>query len=136
MRFGNSNPLANIPLVVKNLLIINVIVFFAQDALPNIGFNFTEYFSLFNWRSELFYPHQLISHMFLHDDLNHLLLNMLGLYIFGRVLEGIMGSKKFMTFYLITGIGAGLISILSKEIYFQYLASKISPDLVLSLIHI
>lgn len=130
MRFGNSNPLTNIPLVVKNLLIINVIVFFAQNALPNIGFNFTEYFSRFYWRSELFYPHQLLSGMFLHSDFFHLLSNMIGLYIFGRVLEDIMGSKRFLTFYVISGIGAGLISILSKEVQFQYLASKISPDLI------
>lgn len=129
MRFGSST-LGNIPLVVKNLLIINVIVFLAQQALPQIGFNVIDYFALFHWKSELFMPHQFITYMFLHADWSHLFFNMFGLYIFGRVLEGIMGPKRFLSFYLITGIGAAVIQLISKEVQIQHLASQLDPELL------
>lgn len=127
-----SNPLKNIPVVVKNLIIINVLVYLAQLAAPAVGFNFTEYFSEFFWRGELFRPHQLVTSIFLHDpnDFSHLAFNMFGLFIFGRVLEDVMGSKKFLMYYIICGVGANLLSLISKEIQFQYLAAQIEPALL------
>ena len=100
MNFSN-NPLANLPIVVKNLMIVSVIFYLAQQGLPELGFNFTEFFALHHWRSELFYPHQLITYIFLHStqDFSHLLFNMFGLYMFGRVLESTMGEKKFLMYY-------------------------------------
>lgn len=128
MQFGNANPLNNIPPVVKNLLIINVIFFLAQLALPRIGFDLTEYCALYNWRSVLFYPHQLITYMFLHStsDFSHLLFNMFGLWMFGRVLETTMGAKRFLTYYLLTGIGAAVVQFISAEVQIQMLFSDLS----------
>lgn len=127
MNFSN-NPLASLPVVVKNLMIITVIVFLAQQGLPSVGFDFTDFFALHHWRSELFYPHQLISYIFLHStqDFTHLLFNMFGLYMFGRVLESTMGEKKFLMYYLITGVGAAVVQLISSEIQIQLLFSELS----------
>lgn len=128
MQFGNANPLTNIPPVVKNLLIINVIFFLAQLALPRVGFDLSEFCSLYNWRSELFYPHQLVTYMFLHStlDFSHLLFNMFGLWMFGRVLESTMGAKRFLTYYLLTGIGAAVVQMISAEVQIQMFLSDLS----------
>lgn len=131
MNFRSSNPLMNLPVVVKNLMIITVICFLAQKGLPAIGFDFTEFFALHHWRSDLFYPHQLITYIFLHStqDFSHLLFNMFGLYMFGRVLESTMGEKKFLMYYLITGVGAGLIQMVSLEVQLQFIFADIGNEI-------
>ena len=54
-------------------------------------------------------PHQLVTHMFMHGNLSHLLFNMFSLWIFGKTLENVWGQKRFLTYYIITGLGAALI---------------------------
>ncbi len=96
-----------IPPVVKNLIIINAIMFAATYI---IGSNYMyEKLALFFFESPLFKPYQLITHMFMHGDIWHILFNMYSLFIFGCVLEHVWGGKKFLLFYLVTGIGAALI---------------------------
>lgn len=100
------NPLANIPPVVKNLLIINVIfyiamlLFGAQMMTSVLG---VHYFDSPNFRIW-----QVVTYMFMHDysSLFHIMFNMFALYTFGTSLEYTMGSKRFLNFYLITGLGA------------------------------
>lgn len=130
MNFSNSNPLAGIPLVVKNLMIITVISFLAQKGLPAIGFDYTDFFALHYWKSDSFYPHQLITHIFMHStsDFMHLLFNMFGLYMFGRVLESTMGEKRFLIYYLATGVGAAIIQLISREVQIQMLVSELSAE--------
>lgn len=96
-----------IPPVVKNLIIINAIMFAATYI---IGSNYMYgKLALFFFESPLFKPYQLITHMFMHGDIWHILFNMYSLFIFGCVLEHVWGGKKFLLFYLVTGIGAALI---------------------------
>ncbi|GAC1438683.1 MAG: hypothetical protein NVSMB63_02710 [Sediminibacterium sp.] len=103
-----------LPSVVKNLLIINVLVFLAQNVLtgPALNFSFEDNFALHAWQSSLFRPWQLVTHMFLHGGWGHIFGNMLALWMFGSVLENLWGSKRFLTFYLICGLGAALMHLL------------------------
>ncbi len=92
--------------VVRNLLILNVVIFFLQDVSPY----FLDWFAMHPFTSSKFMPHQLVTYMFLHANFRHLFSNMIGLFFFGPVLENsVFGSKRFVVFYLITGIGAGLL---------------------------
>lgn len=92
--------------VVRNLLIINVFFFIVDHYL----FNLTEIFALRYIFSAKFYPFQFVTYMFLHSEgFSHIFFNMFALFMFGPMLERQWGAKRFLIFYLITGIGAGLI---------------------------
>ncbi|RZK82126.1 MAG: rhomboid family intramembrane serine protease [Pedobacter sp.] len=96
-----------IPPVVKNLLIINVLFFVAKLALANTGLpNLTGLFGVFYVDSSLFRVWQLVTYMFMHGDFMHILFNMFALFTFGGVIENRWGVKRFINFYLITGLGA------------------------------
>ncbi len=97
-----------LPTVVKNLIIINVLVLAAQHFVGNKYFMFNDTFALHSWQSELFKPWQLVTHMFMHGGLDHIFSNMLALYFFGSVLENVWGSKRFLIFYMVCGLGAAL----------------------------
>jgi membrane associated rhomboid family serine protease len=103
-----------LPSVVKNLLIINVLCFLAQKTLdgPTAAFSIEDMFALHAWQSELFKPWQLLTHMFLHGNLSHIFFNMLALWMFGSVLENVWGSRRFLIFYLVCGLGAALMHLL------------------------
>lgn len=103
-----------LPAIVKNLLIINGLFFLAQSTLqgPTVSFSFENVFALHAWQSSLFKPWQLVTHMFLHGDFGHIFGNMFALWMFGSVLENLWGSKRFLTFYLVCGLGAALIHLL------------------------
>ncbi len=100
------------PPVVKNLLIINLVVFVAQTILPlPLREGIMQYGALHFWKSPDFYPYQLFTYMYMHADFTHLLFNMFALWMFGRVVEYDLGSRRFLLYYLICGIGAGLIQL-------------------------
>ncbi|MEY4332918.1 MAG: hypothetical protein RLZZ196_1656 [Bacteroidota bacterium] len=109
-----------LPTIVKNLLIINGLLFLAQNTFagPTSTFSFEDYLALHAWQSELFKPWQLITHMFLHGDFGHIFGNMLALWMFGSILENLWGPKRFLLFYLLCGVGAAVIhlAILSFEL--------------------
>lgn len=101
-----------LPVVIKNLLIINGLVFLAQVVLQNnTNFSIEGYFALHDVRSYYFKPHQLVSYMFLHGGFDHILFNMFALWMFGSTLENYWGPKRFLIFYLLCGIGAGLLHL-------------------------
>ena len=102
-----------LPMVVKNLLIINGLFFLAQNTLqgPTSSFSIENVLALHAWQSSLFKPWQLITHMFLHGDIWHIFGNMFALWMFGSVLENLWGSKRFLTFYIICGLGAALMHL-------------------------
>src|SRR5450432_2385463 len=109
-RFGRSQV---IPPVIKNLIIINVIVYLIQWTFENRGSSFMEnFFALHDVRSTFFKPHQIITYMFLHGGFMHIFWNMLILWMFGSILENFWGSKRFLTFYIVCGIGAALLHLL------------------------
>lgn len=97
----------NFPPVVKNLIIINVLVFLAQSLLDT-KFALTARFALWPINSSLFQPYQLVTHMFTHGSMGHIFFNMFALWMFGKTLENVWGPKRFLSFYLICGIGAAI----------------------------
>ena len=106
--YGNDNNsgggfLSNIPKVTRNLLIINVIIFIFTLVNRHL---MTSTFALFYPSSPYFHWWQVITHMFMHGGIWHILFNMYTLVIFGSVLERIIGGKKFLVFYFICGLGA------------------------------
>ncbi|MBC8174023.1 MAG: rhomboid family intramembrane serine protease [Chitinophagales bacterium] len=102
------------PPVIKNLLIINGIVFLAQMAFPV----FDERIALYLFTSDLFNPFQIVTHMFAHANFFHIFLNMFALWMFGAALENVWGPKRFLTFYLICGLGAAVLH--SGVSYLEY----------------
>lgn len=104
---------------VKHLVIINVVFFIAKELLKSRGIYLDHYLALFFVKNELFMPWQFVTTMFMHADFQHLLFNMLGLWMFGSALEQIWGKNKFIFFYFSAGIGASLIYTLANYIQFQ-----------------
>lgn len=100
------------PPIVKNLIIINVIVFIAQLILDQ-QYALTSRLALWPVNSPYFEPYQLFTHMFTHAPsfIFHIIMNMLILYSFGRVLENVWGPKRFLLFYLACGIGAAVVHL-------------------------
>lgn len=109
-----SNLLRNLPEVVKNLLIINVLMFFGVQLFPQ----YNEFLALHNIGSELFMPHQLITHIFMHGSFAHLLFNMFALGMFGSTLEKVWGGKKFLIVYFVSAAGALFLQLLFN--YYNY----------------
>ncbi|MBN8836863.1 MAG: rhomboid family intramembrane serine protease [Sphingobacteriia bacterium] len=98
-----------LPLVIKNLLIINGIIFLAQNTIGRQGLiNMDDLFALHTWQSSLFKPWQFITHLFMHGNFSHLFSNMFALWMFGSILENLWGAKRFLIFYLACGLGAAL----------------------------
>ncbi|RYE20542.1 MAG: rhomboid family intramembrane serine protease [Sphingobacteriales bacterium] len=107
-----------LPPIVKNLIIINSLIVFAQFVLGKFHIDLSDYLGLHYWGSHYFKPWQLVTHMFMHgsfDDLNgtimHLFSNMFALWMFGSILENVWGPKRFITFYLICGLGAAMLHL-------------------------
>lgn len=94
--------LQQLPPITKNILLINVLLFLACQALPVLDYQL----ALFYFQSPHFQPWQLVTHMFMHGNLTHIFFNMFGVYMFGSVLERYWGGKKFLAFYLLSGLGA------------------------------
>lgn len=105
------------PPVVKNLIIANCVMLLATSLLP-FGAEIERYLALFNAQSPMFHSFQVVSYMFLHANLSHLFFNMFALWMFGRTLEMEIGSQRFLTYYLVCGIGAALLQLLVG--YFEY----------------
>ena len=96
-----------LPTVIKNLLIINGLVFLAQITIGK-QINIENTFALHTWQSPLFKPWQFFTHMFMHGDFSHILSNMFALWMFGSILENVWGPKRFLIFYIVCGLGAAL----------------------------
>lgn len=96
----------DIPPVVKNLLIINVIFFVATWVFKQQGIDLAEILGAHYFDLPKFGIWQPITYMFMHADITHIFFNMFGLFMFGGILESRWGAKRFINFYLITGLGA------------------------------
>lgn len=120
-----NNFLNSIPPVVKNLLAINIILWLITIVAPGFfnrwGLNLSveDILGMHYWSSEKFNPAQLITYMFMHGGFNHMFFNMFAVYMFGSALESIWGPRKFLLYYIVTGIGAGVIQQLFWTIEFQ-----------------
>ena len=108
--------------LVKHLVIINVIFFFSTLIFGNIVY---DWFALHYFENEKFEYWQLLSHMFMHGNINHILFNMFGLWMFGSPLEKMWGKNKFLFFYISAGLGAAALQMIMY--YFQF--SSISDQI-------
>jgi membrane associated rhomboid family serine protease len=104
---------SNFPPIVKNLIIINVLVFVAQTMFDS-EYSLTAKLALWPVDAPFFEPYQIATHMFTHGGFAHILFNMFGLFMFGRVLENVWGPKRFLFFYLACGIGAAATHLLMQ----------------------
>lgn len=109
-----------LPTAVKNILIINGLFFLATFSLGStFGIDLSNSMGLHYVGSDQFKPFQFITHLFMHGNFMHIFSNMFALWMFGSVLENTWGTKRFLIFYFVTGLGAALIhsSVLGIEFY-------------------
>lgn len=97
-----------IPPVTKNLLIINVLAFIATLTFQRSGVDLNNLLGLHFFMASDFRLYQLVTYMFMHGGFTHIFFNMFAVWMFGRILERVWGSRNFLIFYLVCGIGAGL----------------------------
>lgn len=112
-----------LPPVVKNLLIINGICFLAYISLGKFGIDLNQILGLHYFPSKEFNVFQIITYMFMHASFSHLFFNMFALWMFGYILELTWGGKRFLTYYMVCGIGAALVHY--AVFYFQ-----INPSII------
>ncbi len=133
---GYGRGFLNITPVVKNIILVNVVVFvayyigaraFNTDLRGILGIYFP--------KSDSFAPVQIISHMFMHADFMHILFNMYALFIFGQALENVWGPKRFLIYYFVTGLGALLLHESVLAIQYNSLAKMLSPEAVQTIIN-
>jgi len=118
-----------LPPVVKNLLIINGIFFIATIVLEStFHIDLVQFLGLHYPLSHNFGVWQLVSYMFMHGGFGHIIFNMFALWMFGNTLENVWGPKRFLNYYLVTGIGAALVQILIAYIRIQSIESGLNPD--------
>lgn len=115
-----------IPTVTKNLLIINVLMYFGTIVADKYGIDLAQYLGLHFVLSDHFNLAQLFTYMFMHSGFTHLFFNMFALWMFGRVLEQVWGPKRFLTYYIVCGVGAGVIQEFVVAIQY-YLATSGMP---------
>ena len=110
------------PPVTANLLIINGLLWLATIVFTKIGVvDLEHYLGLHFWRGDGFNAAQMITYMFMHDQssFTHLFFNMFSLFMFGRLLEQVLGGKRFLFYYLTSGLGAALVQQLTWELTWQ-----------------
>lgn len=113
--FNNDVP------VVKNIIVINVLFWLASLKFPFLD----NYLGMHYWASSEFNIFQLVSYLFMHADFNHLFFNMFAVFMFGVVIERVWGSKRFLLYYLVTGIGAAIVQQIVWAIEYQSLISAL-----------
>ena len=114
----SPNGFSMLPVVVKNLLIINILAFLAYYTFTRFDIDLNDMLGLHFFKASDFRPYQLLTYMFMHANFAHIFFNMFALWMFGNVLENVWGPKRFLIFYLVCGIGAGLTQELVQ--YIQY----------------
>lgn len=116
----------NLPPGLRNLLILILLFELAKHALPRVGFDINELF-LYYPDSYRFRPWQLITHMFLHGGIAHLLFNGIALFSFGGIMENKLGTKKFISLFFISGLGAVLVHFISVAVFIYSNTGSIFP---------
>ena len=99
----------NIPPITKNLIIINILFFFGALVGERQGINLDDYLGLHFFLASDFNLAQFFTYMFMHANFSHIFFNMFALYMFGRILEQVWGPKRFLFYYILCGVGAGII---------------------------
>jgi membrane associated rhomboid family serine protease len=115
-----------LPVVTKNILLINIILFLACEAIPMLKEPLTGYY----FASPTFRIWQIVTHMFMHGGIGHLFMNMFGVYMFGALLESYWGPKKFLNYYLICGLGAFGLHQFISFLEIQHLMNILPSELL------
>jgi membrane associated rhomboid family serine protease len=126
---GYGRGLFNMTPLVKNIIMINILMFLAYIAgLKVFNINLNEILGIYFPKSDNFKPVQILTHMFMHANFWHIFFNMYALFIFGQVLENVWGPKRFLIYYLVCGLGAAFVH--ESVIAFEYhkLASALGPE--------
>lgn len=98
------------PMIVKNLLIINGLFFLAKIlVVSNFGIDLDHILGLHHYDADDFAPYQFLTYMFMHGDFMHIFFNLFALWMFGSSIENTWGPKRFLIYYLLTGVGAGFV---------------------------
>lgn len=108
----------HLPTITKNLLIINVLCFFGSIVAQRYGINLNDYLGLHFFLADNFNTAQFITYMFMHANFQHIFFNMFAVWMFGRVLEEVWGPRRFLFYYIVCGIGAGLVQ--EVVLYLEY----------------
>ena len=131
---NNYRPYSGITPAVKILIIINVIMYLLTLMFDKrTGTNLSNTLGLHLPQSEYWAPYQYITHMFMHGSFTHLFFNMFALFMFGRVLESVWGSNRFLVYYFVTGLGAAALNSAVgwwgyHKMYDQFLAFQNTPE--------
>lgn len=110
---------ASIPPVTQHLLIINFLLWFSTIVLMRTkGIDLGQWLGMHYWRGDGFNAAQLLTYMFMHDTAGfaHIFFNMFSLWMFGRIIERVLGSKRYLFYYISCGIGAALVQQLTWEV--------------------
>ena len=118
-----------LPEIIKNLLIINGLLFLATISLESYGIDLRQLLGLHQFQSENFMPHQLITHFFMHGNFTHLFFNMFALWMFGKILENVWGAKRFLIYYMITALGAAALHLAVSQYQIYELSNEV-PNLI------
>lgn len=120
----------NLPPVVKNLLVINVVIWLFMALFPGANMMMERNLALYYFSSPAFRPYQLLTYMFLHGSFMHLFFNMFALVMFGRVIEMSMGSQRFLFYYITCGICAALVQMGIFAMYIGNYTSILPAEVV------
>jgi membrane associated rhomboid family serine protease len=116
----------DIPVVTKNIIIINILLYLATFVAKTYGIDLADYLGLHFFMASDFNPAQLFTYMFMHGGLTHIFFNMFAVWMFGRTLEVVWGPRRFLFYYIACGIGAGLIQELVQFIEYETVLSSYS----------
>ena len=119
----------NIPVVTKNLLLVNIIAFVATWILQLRGLDLNDLLGLHFFMAADFQVWQLLTYMFLHSGFAHILFNMFALWMFGVVIENVWGPKKFLFYYISCGVGAGIMQEIAQFFSFYFTISAQDPTI-------
>lgn len=107
----NYRPSYGVPPAVKVLIAINVVMYFVTLLIDKrYNTDTANLLGLHLPQSIYWGPWQYVTHMFMHGSISHLFFNMFALFMFGRILESVWGTKRFLIYYFVCGIGAGLLN--------------------------
>ena len=109
----------NTPTVTKNLIIINILCFFGAFVAERYGIDLNDVLGLHYFESEKFRLYQLFTYMFMHSGFEHIFFNMFAVWMFGRILETVWGPSRFLFYYVLCGVGAGLVQEVAQ--YFDFM---------------
>ena len=109
----------SIPTMTKNLLVINILAFLATWVFQRSGVDLNAMFGLHFFLASDFHVYQFLTYMFLHGGFTHILFNMFALWMFGSVIERVWGPKKFIFYYIVCGVGAGIMQEIVQYVNFS-----------------